>query len=89
MTRATKKVGITGKYGTRYGSTLRKRIKSIEVSQHSKYVCVACGKKTIKRVCVGIWQCKGCNHKFAGAAYSPTSTLGQSFNALIKSYNKN
>ena len=28
----TKKVGITGKYGVRYGSSLRKVIKKIEVS---------------------------------------------------------
>ena len=29
----TKKVGITGKYGVRYGSSLRKVIRKIEVSQ--------------------------------------------------------
>lgn len=32
MTKKTKKVGITGKYGTRYGSALRKIIKKFEVS---------------------------------------------------------
>ncbi|GLJ37954.1 hypothetical protein SUGI_0772490 [Cryptomeria japonica] len=32
----TKKVGIVGKYGTRYGASLRKQIKKMEVSQHSK-----------------------------------------------------
>ena len=40
----TKKVGITGKYGTRYGASLRKDIKKMEVSQHSKYTCSFCGK---------------------------------------------
>ena len=40
----TKKVGIVGKYGTRYGASLRKQIKKIEVSQHSKYFCSFCGK---------------------------------------------
>ncbi|KAI5175276.1 large subunit ribosomal protein L37Ae [Pancytospora epiphaga] len=88
MSASTKKVGITGKFGARYGSTLRKRVKSIEVSQHSRYICEACGKKGVKRVCVGIWKCSGCEHKFAGAAYAPTSTHGVSFNALIKSNNK-
>ncbi|KAM7453725.1 hypothetical protein BLSTO_05524 [Blastocystis sp. subtype 1] len=33
----TKKVGICGKYGTRYGSSLRKIVKKIEISQHSTY----------------------------------------------------
>jgi large subunit ribosomal protein L37Ae len=37
-------VGITGKYGTRYGASIRKVIKKMEVSQHSKYSCTFCGK---------------------------------------------
>jgi large subunit ribosomal protein L37Ae len=44
MGRRTKKVGITGKYGTRYGASIRKVIKKMEVSQHSKYSCTFCGK---------------------------------------------
>jgi hypothetical protein len=37
MTKKTKKVGITGKYGTRYGASLRKIIKKFEISQHQRY----------------------------------------------------
>lgn len=44
----TKKVGIVGKYGTRYGASLRKMVKKIEVTQHSKYTCTFCGKVSIK-----------------------------------------
>ena len=40
----TKKVGIVGKYGTRYGSSLRKNIKKFEISQHAKYVDPFTGK---------------------------------------------
>ena len=40
----TKKVGIVGKYGTRYGASLRKTVKKMEISQHSKYTCGFCGK---------------------------------------------
>ena len=36
MGKRTKKVGICGKYGTRYGASLRKVMKKIEISQHSK-----------------------------------------------------
>ncbi|KAI4588285.1 hypothetical protein MJG53_002693 [Ovis ammon polii x Ovis aries] len=41
----TKKVGIVGKYGTRYGASLRKMVKKIEISQHAKYTCSFCGKE--------------------------------------------
>ena len=40
----TKKVGVVGKYGTRYGASLRKMIKKIEITQHAKYTCLFCGK---------------------------------------------
>ncbi|KAI8125800.1 60S ribosomal protein L37a [Lucilia cuprina] len=54
----TKKVGIVGKYGTRYGASLRKMVKKMEITQHSKYTCSFCGKDSMKRACVGIWSCK-------------------------------
>ena len=44
QSKRTKKVGITGKYGTRYGASLRKIVKKMDVSQHSKYFCPFCGK---------------------------------------------
>jgi large subunit ribosomal protein L37Ae len=34
MAKRTAKVGIVGKYGTRYGGSIRKQIKRIEVAQH-------------------------------------------------------
>ena len=49
MAKRTKKVGITGKYGTRYGASLRKTVKKMEISQHSKYLCTFCGKDKMKR----------------------------------------
>lgn len=44
MAKRTKKVGIVGKYGTRYGAALRKIAKKMEVTAHSKYTCSFCGK---------------------------------------------
>jgi len=70
MAKRTKKVGIVGKYGTRYGASLRKQIKKIEVSQHSKYFCSFCGKYAVKRQAVGIWNCKACKKVQAGGAYT-------------------
>lgn len=40
-------VGVTGKYGTRYGASLRKQVKKMEITQHAKYTCTFCGKVNI------------------------------------------
>ena len=69
MGRRTKKVGICGKYGIRYGASIRKNIKKMEVSQHSKYNCVFCGKDNVKRQATGIWKCGSCRKVIAGGAY--------------------
>ena len=45
MAKRTKKVGICGKYGVRYGSSLRKITKKFEIQQHMKYMA-PCGKVT-------------------------------------------
>jgi len=70
LSRLFSRAGIVGKYGTRYGASLRKSVKKQEVSQHSKFFCDFCGKYGMKRQAVGIWCCKGCNKTKAGGAYS-------------------
>ncbi len=69
LQRRTKKVGIVGKYGTRYGASLRKIVKKIEISQHAKYSCVFCGKDSVRRKSTGIWNCSSCNKTQTGGAY--------------------
>jgi large subunit ribosomal protein L37Ae len=75
MGRRTKKVGITGKYGTRYGASLRKQIKVAEINQHTKYSCQFCGKDSLRRQAVGIWNCSRCRKTLAGGAYTPSYVL--------------
>ncbi|KAK3180108.1 60S ribosomal protein L43 [Lecanicillium sp. MT-2017a] len=70
MTKRTKKVGVTGKYGTRYGASLRKQVKKMEVTQHARYTCTFCGKVTVRRHSTGIWNCKSCKRTIAGGAYT-------------------
>ena len=66
----TKKVGITGKYGARYGSTLRKRTRLILEKMKGDIKCPKCiTKGTVKRVSAGIWYCKKCGARFTGGAY--------------------
>merc|ERR1712003_233165 len=84
MAKRTKKVGITGKYGTRYGASLRKMIKKIEISQHAKYTCMFCGKDTMKRSCVGIWTCQACRKTVAGGAYAVSTTAAATVRSAIR-----
>lgn len=53
----------------RYGASLRKQVKKMEVSQHARYTCTFCGKVTVKRDCVGIWNCRSCKKVVAGGAW--------------------
>lgn len=69
MAKRTKKVGIVGKYGTRYGASLRKVVKKFEITQRSKYVSPFSGKECVKRKAAGIWYCKSTNRKIAGGAW--------------------
>jgi large subunit ribosomal protein L37Ae len=64
--------GTTKRFGARYGSRLRKRVEEIEKAQYATYQCSRCGRVAVRRVAVGIWQCRKCGHKFAGGAWSPT-----------------
>lgn len=45
MSKRTKKVGITGKYGTRYGASLRKQVKKMEVCAFPVPGCNAAVKR--------------------------------------------
>jgi large subunit ribosomal protein L37Ae len=66
----TRKVGITGKYGARYGSTLRKRTRIILERMKGDIKCPRCETKgAIHRISTGIWHCKKCGARFTGGAY--------------------
>jgi len=74
----TKKVDATGKYGTRYGSVVRKRARDIFIRMKRKNItCPRCKTKgSIQRISTGIWYCKKCNAKFTGGAYDIITPRG-------------
>ncbi|MBI4181524.1 MAG: 50S ribosomal protein L37ae [Candidatus Aenigmarchaeota archaeon] len=67
----TKKVGLTGKYGVRYGRMIRERVKAQAEQQQARHPCPACLRPAVERQSAGIWACGKCGHKFAGKAYKP------------------
>ncbi|KAF9625664.1 hypothetical protein IFM89_025225 [Coptis chinensis] len=70
--------------GTRYGASLRKQIKKMEVSQHAKYFCEFCGKYAVKRKAVGIWGCKDCGKVKAGGAYTLNTASAVTVRSTIR-----
>ena len=89
MENRTRKVGITGKYGTRYGQKLRKQVKAIEILQRVRWICPFCGKKSIKRQAAGIWRCRGCRRAIAGGAWELVTTAATTAKTTINRLKKN
>ncbi len=76
----TKRVGPAGRFGARYGASLRKKITAIEVKQRGKHRCPFCKTLTrFERLSVGVWRCKKCGATFAGGAWVPQTSLGKTF----------
>ena len=80
----TKKVGTTGRFGSRYGTKTRKIIAKVEKLQRGRKECPFCERIALKRVVAGIWQCRKCNKKFAGGAYFPSTPVGDAFKRQMK-----
>ncbi|OYT35227.1 MAG: 50S ribosomal protein L37ae [Candidatus Aenigmarchaeota archaeon ex4484_52] len=72
-----KKTKLAGKFGAKYGLSIRKKIIKIEESSHKKYICPYCKRKNIRRISAGIWQCKKCSTKIAGGAYALTTSSSE------------
>ncbi len=78
MARGTKKVHRSGRFGARYGTSVRRRVANIERVQFSTHRCPECLTGELKRVSTSIWRCRKCDHKFAGGAYRPrTEAFGK------------
>ena len=70
MAAGTKKIGSAGRYGVRYGATIKQKVVEIEKRQKATYECPSCHKIAVKRLAKGIWKCNKCSHTFAGRAFS-------------------
>ena len=78
MGRKTKKVGIAGKFGARYGSVVRQRWKALTDQQKGIQKCPKCESRTRNmRGTVGVWKCKKCGTKFSGGAWAPSTDRGR------------
>ncbi|MBS3061820.1 MAG: 50S ribosomal protein L37ae [Candidatus Diapherotrites archaeon] len=74
---STKKVKSAGRFGSRYGVGIRKRLLKVEQRQHEDSECPSCGYKKIRREAAGIFDCKKCGGRFTGGAYFPQTLTGR------------
>lgn len=75
MSKKSKKVGTSGRFGPRYGVRVRRRIAAIEKRQKQDHACPECGAEKVRRTDTGIWSCRRCGHTFAGGAYVPETKM--------------
>ena len=73
----TKKIGLGGSLGSRYGIAPRKRYIQMLTRMRKKHECPRCHMAAVKRLSVGIWECRKCGYKFTGGAYEPSTKLGE------------
>ena len=70
---AKKKLKSVKRFGPRYGTTIKLRLAKVEQEQKKLHKCPYCNAKKVKRLSLGIWQCKKCKSKFTGKAYTISS----------------
>lgn len=64
-----KKTKSAGRYGARYGRSIRRKLVKLEEKQRKKQKCPFCGKLGVKRISKGIWKCSKCDKKFASNTF--------------------
>ena len=84
MTKRTKKVGTTGKFGVRYGMRIRRRYRELDEKMRAPHKCPTCEREAVKRVASGIWECRKCGAKFSGGAYLPKTSVAKTADKIMK-----
>ncbi len=69
------RLGSVKRFGSRYGRKLKLKFSKIETEQRKLHKCPYCSRNAVKRVSLGIWQCRKCSAKFTGKAYSVTTRI--------------
>ena len=69
MPSKSKKSKSAGRFGARYGKTVKVKLVKVETKQRVKQKCPFCKKLGVKRLSKGIWYCKKCDKKFAHNTY--------------------
>ncbi|PIN85409.1 MAG: hypothetical protein COV47_02290 [Candidatus Diapherotrites archaeon CG11_big_fil_rev_8_21_14_0_20_37_9] len=79
----TKKVGSAGRFGSRYGVGIRKKLLKVEDKQKEAKECPNCGSPAVKRKSAGIFNCSKCGHEFVGGAYFTRTLTGKIISKIV------
>src|SRR2546430_16376727 len=71
MARRTRKAGIVGRFGPRYGVRIRRRVQEIEEGLKGRHTCPRCAAISVRRKSTGVWACRRCGYVFAGGGDPP------------------
>jgi large subunit ribosomal protein L37Ae len=63
------------RFGARYGRKMKERFGKIEKEQRKYHKCPYCAAVKVKRLAIGIWNCRKCGAKFTGKAYTTTKKI--------------
>src|SRR5256886_17008713 len=73
MARRTRKAGIVGRFGPRYGVRIRRRVQEIEEGLKGRHTCPRCAAISVRRKSTGVWACRRCGYVFAGGGRRPAA----------------
>ena len=73
--KSEEKLGSVKRFGARYGRKTKVKFSKVETEQRKLHKCPYCSKVAVKRLSLGIWQCRKCGVKFTGKAYSVTRKI--------------
>ena len=69
MATKLKKAKSAGRFGARYGKTVKNRLVKIETKQRVRQKCPFCEKLGVKRTSKGVWEFSKCKKRFASNTY--------------------
>jgi large subunit ribosomal protein L37Ae len=69
MTTKSKKSKSAGRFGCRYGKSVRAKVVQVEEKQRQKQKCPFCARMGVKRTSKGVWKCPRCSKTFASNTY--------------------
>jgi len=79
----TRKVGTAGRFGSRYGRGIRKRLIKVESKQKALKTCPQCRFKKVKRQAAGLYKCGKCGAEFTGGAYQAETLAGKTIKKMV------